>query len=235
MHFLTHTAISIALASTSVFATSCKTYTTSGEPYTQPSDRTFIASKGVVCESTTGDCRVPIGGYVTDTRTLNVTIASPDPIYDLIGNTVGFKLNDTVTAWVGSESNPEGDPQDWPIQNGTSGYVGFTANHRCTSGTLSDCDDSAIEGVHVEACSPYSLADESISGTFAAIVSDRSSVEALICNPANTTAAKNGNNSVTCSDASSQLPVGDASQLGGGSMTLLVGSLMVATFGFAGL
>ncbi|KAG9605979.1 hypothetical protein KCU77_g484, partial [Aureobasidium melanogenum] len=235
MHFFTHTAISIALASTSVCATSCQTYTQSGQPYTQPSDRTFIVSKGVVCESTTGDCRVPIGGYVTDARTLNVTIASPDSIYDLIGSTVGFKLNKTVTSWVGGESDPQGDPQDWPIANGTSGYVGFTANHRCTSGVMSGCDDSAIEGVHVEACSPYSLADISVSGTFAAIVSDRSSVEALTCNPANTTAAKNGNNSVTCSDASSQLPIGDASRLGGVSMMLLVGSLVIATFGFAGL
>ncbi|KAH0276768.1 hypothetical protein KCU91_g3647, partial [Aureobasidium melanogenum] len=235
MHFFTHTAISIALASTSVCASSCQTYTQSGQPYTQPSDRTFIVSKGVVCESTTGDCRVPIGGYVTDTRTLNVTIASPDSIYDLIGSTVGFKLNKTVTSWVGGESDPQGDPQDWPIANGTSGYVGFTANHRCTSGVMSGCDDSAIEGVHVEACSPYSLADESISGTFAAITTDGSTLDALTCSPANTTAAKNGNNPSNCTDASSQIPVGDASCLGGVSMILLVGSLMVATFGFAGL
>ncbi|KAI4739638.1 hypothetical protein E4T50_09916 [Aureobasidium sp. EXF-12298] len=231
MHFLTHTAISIALASTSVFAASCKTYTPAGQPYTQPSDRTFIVSKGIVCESTTGDCRVPIGGYVTDTRTLNVTIASPDSIYDLIGDT----FNDTITTWVGGESNTAGDPIDWPIQNGTSGYVGFTANHRCTSGTLSDCDESAIEDVHVEACTPYDLADISISGTFAAIATDGSTLDKLTCNPANTTAAKNGNNPNNCTDASSQLPVGDASRFAGVSLMLLVGSLMVATFGFAGL
>ncbi|KAG9765640.1 hypothetical protein KCU73_g350, partial [Aureobasidium melanogenum] len=235
MHFLTHTAISIALASTSVFAASCKTYTPAGQPYTQPSDRTFIVSKGIVCESTTGDCRIPIGGYVTDTRTLNVTIASPDSIYDLIGDTVGFKFNDTVTAWVGGESNSAGDPQDWPIQNGTSGYVGFTANHRCTSGVLSDCDDSAIEDVHVEACAPYSLAAETISGTPAAITTDGSTLDKLTCNPANTTAAKNGDNSNNCTDASSQLPVGDASRFGSVSLMLLVGFLMVATFGFTGL
>lgn len=168
---------------------------------------------------------------MTDTRTLNVTIASPGPIYDRIGDVVGFKFNDTITTWVGGASDSAGDPQLWPIQNGAAGYVGFTANHRCTAGTLSGCDDSALDGVDVEACSPLSF-DSSISGTFQAIVSDRSSVEALTCNPANTTAAKNGNNSNTCSDASSQLPVGDASRFGGVSTILLVGSLGVAVLGF---
>ncbi|KAK5999440.1 hypothetical protein QM012_005441 [Aureobasidium pullulans] len=232
MQFSTHTALTIALASTSVLATSCKTYNPSREPYTQPADRTFVVSKGVVCESTTTDCRVPIGGYVTDGRTLNVSIASPGPIYDLIGSTVGYKFNDTITTWVGGESGP-GIPQDWPIENGTSAYVGFTANHRCTSGTLSGCDDSSIDNTAVEACSPYDPVD--ISGTFQAIVSDRSAVEALTCNPANTTAAKNGNNSNTCSDTSSQIPISGASRVDGLSTLLLVGSLVVTAFGFGGL
>lgn len=104
MHLLTQAAIRIALASASVSAASCNWYTPSVPPYTQPSDRTFIVSKGEVCESSTGDCRIPIGGYVTDTRTLNVTTASPGPIYDLIGSLVKLKFNDTVTAWVGGES-----------------------------------------------------------------------------------------------------------------------------------
>lgn len=131
--------------------------------------------------------------------------------------------------------NAAGDPQDWPIQNGTSAYVGFTANHRCTTGILSGCDDSAIEGVYVEACSPINSIGGQISGTFATIVSDRSMVESLTCNPANTTAAKNGNNSNTCSDASSQIPVSDASRLGGVFTMLFVGSLGVAVLGFGSL
>ncbi|KAH0337261.1 hypothetical protein KCU74_g1697, partial [Aureobasidium melanogenum] len=234
MHFLTHTAISIALASTSVFATFCKTYTPIDKEYTQPSDRTFIVSKGIICDSTSGFCKVPIGGYITDGRTLNVTIASPGPIYDTISSVVGFKFNDTATKRVGGESDSRGDPQEWMIQNDTAAYVGFTTNHRCTTGTLSDCDDSAINDVAVEACTPYSIIGDDFSGSFGAIVSDASTVDALKCNPANTTAAKNGNNSVTCSDTSSQLPVGDASRLGGVSMMLLVGSLMVATFVIGG-
>ncbi|KAH0334442.1 hypothetical protein KCU81_g9458, partial [Aureobasidium melanogenum] len=227
MHFLTHTAISIALASTAVFATSCKTYTPSDKEYTQPSDRTFVVSKGIVCESTTGYCKVPFGGYVTDGRTLNVTISSPGPIYDTISSVVGFKFNDTTTEWVGGAHDLQG------IQNGTAAYVGLTLNHHCTTGTLSDCDDSAINNIAVEACTPYSInGGGGFSGTFAPVVSDASTVDALKCNPANTTQAKNGNNSATCEDASSQLPVGDASRLGGVSMLLLVGSLMVATLGF---
>lgn len=172
---------------------------------------------------------------MTDGRTLNITIPSPGPIYDTISSVVGFKFNDTATKWVGGESDSRGDPQEWPIQNGTAAYVGFTANHRCSAGTLSDCDDSSIDNVAVEACTPYSIIDDSFDGTFGAVVSDASTVDALKCNPANTTAAKNGNNSLTCSDTSSQLPVGDASHVGGVSMMLLVGSLMVATFGFAGI
>lgn len=231
MHFLTHTTIAIALTGVSVSAASCKWYTPSVPPYIQPADRTFVVSKGEVCETTTGDCRVPIGGYVTDTRTLNITTASLGPIYDLIGSFVKFKFNDTVTSWIGGQSDAAGDPEEWPIKNDTAAYVGFTANHRCTTGILSDCgDDSALEGVYVEACSPYSQ-DDSLSGTFAAIVSDRSTVEALTCNPANTTAAKNGNNSDTCSDASSQLPISDANRLDGVSTGLLVGTLLIACVG----
>ncbi|CAD0111459.1 unnamed protein product [Aureobasidium uvarum] len=194
---------------------------------------TFIVSKGVTCDSTTGDCRVPIGGYVTDTRSLNITISSPDSIYDRIGETVNFKFNDTITAWVGGASSP-GSPQTWAITNGTSGYVGFTPNHRCAAGTLTGCDDAAVEGIEVEACSPYSTAD-GLSGTFAAIVLDRSSVEAFTCNPANTTAAKDGNNSNSCSAADSQPDTGDATRLGSVSMMLLVSALGVAVLGFESL
>jgi hypothetical protein len=233
MHFLTSTAIGFALSSTLASAASCSSYTPSEDPYTQPALRTFIISKGVVCDSPTSPCRVDIGGYVTDTRTLNLTIDSPDPIYQRISSTVNFGFNETVTQWVGGMSSPT-EPQTWLINNGTAGYVGFTVNHRCTAGKLSGCDDSALENVYVEACTPYIVAGE-LSGTPTAIASDRNVVEALTCNPANTTAAKNGNNSNTCSAADSQTGAGDVVRLGDVSMALLVGSLVVAVFGFGSL
>jgi hypothetical protein len=91
-------------------------------------------------------------------------------------------------------------------------------------------DTAALENVDVEACTPYLLAGE-LSGSVGAIVTDRSSALAVTCNPANTTAAKNGNNSNSCDAAET----GDAETLGGVSMILLVGSLVVAVFGFDGL
>jgi hypothetical protein len=229
MHSLTPAAICLALSSTLALATSCSSFTPSQDPYTQPAIRTFVISKGITCDSTTTDCRVDIGGYVTDTRILNITVSDAEAIYRTISSTVDFSFNDTVTTWIGNKASNSA-PQTWIIPNGSSGYVGFTANHRCTAGKLSGCDTAALENVDVEACTPYLLAGE-LSGSVGAIVTDRSSALAVTCNPANTTAAKNGNNSNSCDAAET----GDAETLGGVSMILLVGSLVVAVFGFDGL
>ncbi|THX89898.1 hypothetical protein D6D08_03694 [Aureobasidium pullulans] len=120
----------------------------------------------------------------------------------------------------------------WPIENGTSGYVGWSAIHRCTSGQLSGCDASTVEGIYVEACTPFPPSgDVELSGTTAAITTDRSTAEALTCNPANTTAAQNGSYSISCSTADSQPEEGAAGGLGGVSLVLLFGSLLVAFVG----
>ncbi|KAI4763048.1 hypothetical protein E4T52_04815 [Aureobasidium sp. EXF-3400] len=225
MHLLTSAAVGIALTSTLVSAASCSSFAPSRDPYTQPALRTFIISKGITCESTTAPCKVDIGGYVTDTRTLNITVDAADTnaIYSTIASNVNFTFNTTTTT-------PISGIQTWPIANGTSGYVGFTTNHRCTAGKLSGCDEEALEGMDVEACTPI-LEGGELSGTIAAIATDRSTALAVTCNPANTTAAKNGNNSNTCDAAET----GDAVRLGDVSMVLFVGSLVVAVFGFGGL
>ena len=82
----------------------------------------------------------------------------------------------------------------------------------------------------VEGCTPI-LEGGELSGTISAIATDRSTALAVTCNPANTTASKNGNNSNTCDAAET----GDAARLGDVSMVLFVGSLVVAVFGFGGL
>lgn len=82
----------------------------------------------------------------------------------------------------------------------------------------------------MEACTPVFEAG-GLSGTIAAIATDRSTALAVTCNPANTTAAKNGNNSISCDAAET----GDAASLGDVSMALLVGSLIFAVFAFGGL
>jgi hypothetical protein len=73
MHYFLSTIV-IALLSSPVSTTSCSAFDASNDPYTQPALRTSIISQGLTCNSKSGDCRVPIGGYVTDRRTLNVTM-----------------------------------------------------------------------------------------------------------------------------------------------------------------
>lgn len=234
MYFLTSTSIlSLALLSSKATAESCSTYTPSGFPYTRPIDRTQIISKGIICDSTTTPCLVDIGGYVTNTRTLNASASDPSPLYSLVSEAVGFGFNDTVTQFIGGNLDVA-HPQTWPIPNGTAGYVGWTGNVRCTVGVLSGCegDAEALEGVEVEACSPYENAG-SLSGSIHEIATDREAAMAVVCNPANTTAAKEGNNTNSCSSEDEK--TGDASRMQQASMVLLVCALGVVCFGFGGL
>jgi hypothetical protein len=225
MHYFLSTIV-IALLSSPVSTTSCSAFDVSNEPYTQPALRTSIISQGLTCNSKSGDCRVPIGGYVTDRRTLNVTISAADAVFQRISDTVGFPFNDTVTTWVGA--SVVNSQQTWPLQNNTSGYIGFTPNHRCTSGRLSGCDDSTLEDTYVEACTPYSIADAQLSGSIAAIATDRSVAEGMTCNPANTSAAQNGEFSNSCSTTGSPPEKNTASGLGAASLGLLFCTLFVA-------
>lgn len=233
MHFHTSTLVTIALSSAALTsATSCSSYTPSNQAYSQPGLRTFIISKGIVCESTTTPCRIDIGGYVSDGRTLNISVSDPEDLYRTISAAVDFAFNETVTEFVGG--NPDiAHPSTWSIPNGTAGYAGWTANHRCTTGQLSGCDDAEIEGAFVEACTPYPQEGE-LSGTIAAIGTDRETALALAsCNPANTTAAKEGNNTNSCSSEDEK--TGDASRTQQASMVLLVCALGIASVGFGGL
>ncbi|KAI5200582.1 hypothetical protein E4T39_05711 [Aureobasidium subglaciale] len=230
MHFLASAAVPLFYSSTAL-AASCSTFTQSGQPYTQPSVRTQIISKGVVCdvETTARGCPVPYGGWVTDERTLNITVADPDSIFERISDTVNFTFNRTVTEWIGSQD--AANPDTAYIKNGTAIYEGYTSAHRCVSGTLSGCDDSELEDTAFEACTPYSNTGNPVSGIIAPITSDRSVVAALTCNPANTTEAKNGNNSNSCTGTEDQTGVGVADGLRGGSLVLLIAAMSVAVIG----
>ena len=234
MHFLITTLSALALLTSSLAtADSCSTYTPSGFPYTRPIDRTQIISKGIVCESTTTDCLVDIGGYVTNTRTLNVSVSDLDPLFSLISNVVGFGFNDTVTQFI--RENPDlQHPQTWPIPNGTAGYVGWTGHVRCTAGKLSGCDgdDEALEDVQVEACTPYASTTGVLSGSTHEISTNDAAARAIVCNPANTTRAKEGNNTNSCTTEDEK--TGDAVK-GQASMVLLVMALGLAVFGFGDL
>ncbi|KAI5236761.1 hypothetical protein E4T43_08415 [Aureobasidium subglaciale] len=230
MHFPASAAVSLFFSSTAL-AASCSSFTQSGQPYTQPSLRTQIISKGVVCdvETTARGCPVPFGGWVTDERTLNITVADPDSIFERISDTVNFTFNKTVTEWIGSTD--AANPDTAYIKNGTAIYEGFTSAHRCVSGTLSGCADSALEDTAIEACTPYSNTGGSLFGTIGPITSDRSAVAALTCNPANTTEAKNGNNSNSCTGTEDQTGMSVANGLRGGSLVLLISAFFVAIIG----
>lgn len=110
--------------------------------------------------------------------------------------------------------------------------MGWTANHRCTAGKLSGCDDDALENAFVEACTPYSQTGE-LSETVAVIGMDRDTALTVSCNPANTTEAKEGNYTGSCDTEDEK--TGDASGLKHASMGMLVGALGVACFGFGEL
>jgi len=83
----------------------------------------------------------------------------------------------------------------------------------------------------VEACTPYPVTGEELSGTIAEIGTDRQAAVAVSCNPANTTQAKEGNYTGSC-DA---VETGDAAGRGHVSVLLLVCALGVAMFGFEGM
>lgn len=215
-------------------AASCETYTVSAyegseDTFTQPALETIIVSKGVVCPSTSPQCSVSIEGYVTDSRTLNITTDSSTSasIFNLISTKIGIPFNETTTTSLDHISG-------WPINNGTAGYVGFTPNHRCTRGILSQCNSNNLEGVSVEACTPYSNSPGGgLSGTLATISTSVQAAQALTCNPANTTAAMNGQNPSNCSSSESGTAPSDGNTGGAGAASGVCLSLLLACVAFA--
>ncbi|KAI4743705.1 hypothetical protein E4T50_05903 [Aureobasidium sp. EXF-12298] len=171
-------------------AATCSNFTIVGaNNYTKPSSMTFAVSQGVVCNGT-ADCSVPVGGYVQDRRTTNLTDPVLDWAFQLISNATGFPFNATL---VGAVENTT-----YTINAGSSGYVGFTPTYRCTQGTFSGCENKDLNGMPVEACTPFGWEEGMINGTLAAIATSPETALALVCNPANTSLASSGNNTNFC-------------------------------------
>lgn len=178
---------------------SCSNFTAADESYTKPADQTFIVSRRITSTGS-GYCYLPVVGYVTDSRTLNITTDSASSIYSTITDTTNITFSKSFTGNITS--------QDWPIRNGTSGYVGFTPIHRCITGKLSGCSDDSLDDVVIEACTPYSLTDVkdsegflSMHGTLSEVTTSKEEADALTCDPANTIDAKSGITSTNCSAA----------------------------------
>ena len=237
---LSSVAFLLAAQSQLSLAASCKNFTVSPyggseDTYTQPALQTYIVSEGVVCQSGSGSCQVTAGGFITDHRSLNITTDSDttEAIFDLIISTVSIPFNETLTGNITSTTET--------INNGTSGYVGFTPTHRCTKGTLSECNgDNDLEGTAIEACTPFSITANGISGSLATVSTSSDKAEALTCNPANTTAAQNGENPSNCSSSNSSSSGGSgqgSDQTGGVGVSkddgtaLFVLCLALAVFG----
>ncbi|KAI5262800.1 hypothetical protein E4T47_09205 [Aureobasidium subglaciale] len=171
-------------------AATCSNFTiVGGNNYTKPSPMTFAVSQGIVCNGTS-DCSVPVGGYVTASRTINLTDSTPDWAFQLITNVTGFPFNTTL---VGAVENTT-----YTIDVGSSGYIGFTPTYRCSQGILSACEDKALDGTPVEACTPFDMTDGIMNGTLAAVATSPDTASSLICNPANTSLASSGNNTNFC-------------------------------------
>lgn len=220
----------VLLASRQASAASCSNFTVTtdriDDTYSTTSDRSYIISQGVNCPSTQ-NCTVRIGGYITVGRTLNITTDSTDSLFDTITSTIDISWNKTTTWQVGQELL-----SGWKIDNGTSAHVNFTPNLRCATGRFSGCDGDDLEGMTVEACTPYTIAG-GLAGTYNTVTTDPQLAEALTCNPSNTTQAMNGNYTGSCdSTTGSGGDTGDASTFGGVSVLFLSGALLLAVMGF---
>ncbi|KAG9693847.1 hypothetical protein KCU95_g3005, partial [Aureobasidium melanogenum] len=173
-------------------AATCSNFTIVGaNNYTKPSPMTFAVSQGVVCNGTS-DCPVLVGGDVTSQRYTNLTESTPDWVYPLISNVTGYSFDATL---IGAVENTT-----YTMKQGSSGYVGFTPTWRCTQGILSDCNVKNLNGTAVEACTPFGWEQGMINGTLAVVATSPQTASALVCNPANTSLASDGNSTNFCND-----------------------------------
>ncbi|KAI5262337.1 hypothetical protein E4T47_09285 [Aureobasidium subglaciale] len=208
-------------------AQSCSNYTSTnpyaGGIYTSTSSRTYIISRGVDCSSTQG-CVVPWGGYLTEGRTVNVSDQSSwDSIFKTISSVVDIDFAESKTYQIAANGSSS------TVPNGTAGYVGFTPFLLCTTGRLSGCRSSNLEGVTVMACTPKLLSSGMPDGTIGQVTTDAQSAAALTCNPSNTTQAKNGNYTGGCSSTEDQ--TGAASSMSGAPLLILSSALLVTFMG----
>lgn len=165
-------------------SSSCTNYTASRESYSQTGLVTSIVSAGLVCPSTqTIGCKLPSGGWVTDSRTLNITTSDASSIFTLISSAVDYQFNETESYDV--------DVYTFTFRNGTAGYIGWTFTHHCTSGVLSGCSGDISDGTAVEACGPMHgyTGSSGLAGSIGPIYTDDELAESVTCNPANTTKA----------------------------------------------
>ena len=227
--------LTIRLISTLVLASCHQTLAQSCSGFTvikRTSDPTYtsidgprVISKGANCPPTQ-NCTVPFGGYVTAGRTLNISDSSyADSVFKTISSAVDLEFTEAKTYPVSNGT--------MGFENGTSGYVIYTPYTICTTGRLSDCDADELNGEIVEACTLDLHSDGRITGLTSPVITVGDDLERLTCNPANTTQAKNGNYSSSCSGSEDDVDhTGVASRLGGVSFLLLSGSSLVAFIGF---
>ncbi|KAI4833550.1 hypothetical protein E4T44_09349 [Aureobasidium sp. EXF-8845] len=194
--------------------------------YTSIGSRSFIISQGVSCPSTQ-NCTLIAGGYVTDGSTLNISDqASASSIFKTISGVVNLQFNQTQTYSLGTNRGT------FTVSNGTSGYVAFTPYTICATGRLSGCQGNDLEGQIVTACALEGVKYGGLNGVASLVVTDREGASSLTCNPSNTTQAMNGNYSGSAGCTGTQDSTGTGSTLGGVSLALLAGSLLVAFVGF---
>ncbi|KAH0011710.1 hypothetical protein KCU78_g9949, partial [Aureobasidium melanogenum] len=220
--------LTLVLASSQqALASSCSEFTVinrfNGSTYTS-TDGSRVISKGANCPST-DTCTVPYGGYVTTGRTLNISDPSyADSVYKTISSAIDLEFIEAKTYPISNGTQK--------FENGASGYVIYTPYTICTTGRLSGCDADELNGEIVEACTP-DLRNGTIIGDIGPVISVGGGLEKLTCNPSNTTQAKNGNYSASCTGSEDEADhTGTASALGEVSLLLLSSSLLAAFVGF---
>ncbi|KAK6001153.1 hypothetical protein QM012_003236 [Aureobasidium pullulans] len=229
MHAVQFVSTLVLVSCHQALAQSCSGFNATNGPngptYTSV-DGSRIISKGANCPSTK-DCEVEYGGYVTAGRTINISDSSyADSVFKTISSAVHLEFTEVDTYPVSNGT--------MGFQNGASGYVVFTPYTICTTGRLSGCDADELNGEIVQACTPdLSTLGGRISGRIGPVTIVGDDLKWLTCNPANTTQAKNGNASNSCTGTEDETDhTGTASGLGEVSLLLLSGSLLVAFVGF---
>ncbi|KEQ95220.1 hypothetical protein AUEXF2481DRAFT_4846 [Aureobasidium subglaciale EXF-2481] len=212
-----------ALASDSILSrATCSDFSTQRQPFTLPGPSPFIISTGVVCSGST-PCDVPVGGFVTVNRFVNVTGLDDGTVSDLFAL---ISSSDPSVDFTESMSNNISSVSTQRIQNGTAGYVVFTPNFRCVSGTLSGCPGGSAaltDGTFIEACAPIKAGEGSddISGTINPVKTDEATAKAVTCNPANVSSAADAPNKA-CTSQKEENTSGAmrTAQLGSAVMTI---------------
>lgn len=196
------TFILLSLTFLSQVSADCKTFTQSGDYYTETSATTEIVSRGYICNADSdytsvighqcnmiSQCPIEAYGTINAQGGTNITSLSVDqilPLYTLIPSQTKSKPT-TFLYSLSSEVTNLTSCLDIPPPNSSvlsAGYYAFTANLLCIDGTLSSCSNGPVnDGTPIKVCGvdTYGSAENpGIDGTENFVTSDSDAVANMV-------------------------------------------------------